>query len=121
MAGINSPGLFWEQLNLILVGQLLPPPPPPPLVIMVKTDLPKGGMPIFNISFHTLFKGAQAWDIRERFFYTNQMLMGRWLGDWRKKLKFRKLESLFQGFRREFLIKRTISMRLKITLTLSVR
>jgi hypothetical protein len=40
-------------------------------------------------------KGAQAWDIRERFFYTNQRLMVRWLWDWRKKLKFRKLESLF--------------------------
>ncbi len=43
----------------------------------------------------TVLKGAQAWDIRERFFYTNQRLMVRWLRDWRKKLKFRKLESLF--------------------------
>ncbi len=40
-------------------------------------------------------KGAQAWDIRERFFCTNQRLMVRWLGDCRKKLKFQKLESLF--------------------------
>jgi hypothetical protein len=57
-------------------------------------------------------KGAQAWDIRKRFFYTNQKLMVRWLWDWRKKLKFRKLESLLLGFRREILIKHTISMRL---------
>jgi len=51
MAGINSPGLFWEQLNLILVGQLLPLPPPPPPTL-VKTDLSKDGVPIFYISFH---------------------------------------------------------------------
>ncbi len=60
MAGINSPGLFWEQLNLILVGQLLPLPPHPS-VIMVKKDLPKGGVPIFNISFPTLFKRGIFW------------------------------------------------------------
>ncbi len=58
------------------------------------------------------FKGAQAWDIRERFFYMNPRLMVRWLRDWRKKLKFRKLESFFKGLRRKILIKRTISMRL---------
>ncbi len=34
-----------------------------------------------------LLKGAQAWDIRERIFYTNQIRTGRWLGDWRKKMK----------------------------------
>ncbi len=27
------------------------------------------------------FKGAQAWDIRERVFYTNQTCTGRWLGE----------------------------------------
>ncbi len=59
-----------------------------------------------------VFKGAQAWDIRERIFYTNQTCTGRWLGAWRKKMKFRKLECLFEGFRYEYLIKRTISMRL---------
>ncbi len=30
-------------------------------------------------SLLTTFKGAQAWDIRRRVFYTNQAFMGRWL------------------------------------------
>ncbi len=46
-------------------------------------------------ALYYVLKGAQAWDIRERFFNTNQRPMVRWVGDWRKKLKFRKLESLF--------------------------
>jgi hypothetical protein len=50
------------------------------------------------------FKGAQAWDIRERVFYTNQTCAARWIGDWRKNMAFRKLEPLFEGFRDEYLI-----------------
>ncbi len=49
-------------------------------------------------------KGAQAWDIRRRVFYTNQTCPARWLGDWRKNMAFRKLEPLFEGFRYEYLI-----------------
>jgi hypothetical protein len=36
----------------------------------------------------------------------------RWLWNWRKKMKFGKLECLFEGFRYKYLIKRMISMRL---------
>ncbi len=64
-------------------------------------------------SFKKVIKGAQAWDIRERVFYTNQTCTSRWLGDWRKKMTFRKLECLFEGFHYEYLIKRMISMCLK--------
>ncbi len=34
------------------------------------------------------FKGAQAWDIRERVFYWNQTCTDGWLWDWRKKNEF---------------------------------
>ncbi len=62
-----------------------------------------------------LLKGAQAWDIRERIFYTNQrpVRVGD-LGTGEKKMKFRKLECLFEGFWCKYLIKRMISMRKKI-------
>jgi hypothetical protein len=49
-------------------------------------------------------KGAQAWDIRERFFYTNQMLMVRWLGDWRKKWTFESWSHYFKVFAANFLL-----------------
>ncbi len=60
-----------------------------------------------------VLKEAQAWDIRERAFYTNQTCTGGYIGDWReKKMTFRKLEPLFEGFRYEYLFKRMLSMRL---------
>ncbi len=65
-----------------------------------------------KISWHCPFKGAQAWDIRDRVFYTNQACTDRWLGDWRQKLKFRKIELWLEGFCCVYLIKRMISMRL---------
>jgi len=66
----------------------------------------------FSVGVKLEVKGAQAWDIRDRVFYTNQACTDRWLGDWRKKLKFRKIELWFEGFRCVYLIKRMISMRL---------
>ncbi len=56
---------------------------------------PKHG--IFESEFFTLIRPVRVDD----------------LGTGEKKMTFRKLEPLFEGFRREFLIKRTISMRLK--------
>jgi hypothetical protein len=60
--------------------------------------------PLFSLL--TTFKGAQAWDFRERVFYTYQTCTGtaRWLGDWQKNMAFRKLEPLLEGFRYEYLI-----------------
>ncbi len=40
-------------------------------------------------------KGPKHEIFESGFFYTNQRLMVKWVGDWQKKLKFRKLESLF--------------------------
>ena len=57
----------------------------------------KGPLPnLGRLTVYAYFKlkGAQAWDIRERFFYRNQTCTDRWLGGWWKKKKFRKLESL---------------------------
>jgi hypothetical protein len=71
------------------------------------------GIPLFvifcrlqkeNISLLVGLKGAQAWDIRERFFYTNQMLMVRWLGDWRKKWTFESWSHYFKVFAANFLL-----------------
>jgi hypothetical protein len=47
-----------------------------------------------NSTPHSL-KGPKHEIFESVFFYTNQTLMVRLFGDWRKKLKFRKLESLF--------------------------
>jgi hypothetical protein len=62
--------------------------------------------------FLASLKGPKHEIFESGFLYTNQTCTGRWLGDWRKKMKFRKLECLFEGFCYEYLIKRTISMRL---------
>ncbi len=62
-----------------------------------------------NTSF--ILKGAQAWNIREWVFNTNQTCLDN-LGIGEKKMKFRKLECFFEGFRYKYLIKLLISMRL---------
>jgi hypothetical protein len=43
-------------------------------------------------------KGAQVWDFRPIFFYTNKSYMGRWLEDWRKKNFFWKTTADIRHF-----------------------
>ncbi len=38
-----------------------------------------------NPHFQRNFKGAQAWDIRDRVIYTERSHLGRWLEEWTKK------------------------------------
>ncbi len=66
-------------------------------------------------------KGAQAWDIRERFFLHISEASGWVTWGLAKKIEISKVGVIILSFHREFLIKLTISMRLKIKLTLSVR
>ncbi len=47
---------------------------------------------------YNILKGAQAWDIQELFFYTNQTLMVRWLGDWQKNWNFESWSHYFLRF-----------------------
>ncbi len=51
-----------------------------------------------SISCQTPFKGAQVWDFRPIFFYTNKSYMGRWLEDWRKKKIFLKTTADIRHF-----------------------
>ncbi len=43
-------------------------------------------------------KGAQVWDFRPIFFYTNKSYMGRWLEDWRKNFFFSKTTADIRHF-----------------------
>jgi hypothetical protein len=43
-------------------------------------------------------KGAQVWDFRPIFFYTNKSYKGRWLEDWRKKKNFWKTTADIRHF-----------------------
>jgi hypothetical protein len=58
-------------------------------------------------------KGPKHEIFESGFFYRNQTCTEVTWG-LAKKMKFRKLESLFEGFRCEYLIKRMLSMRLKV-------
>ncbi len=64
------------------------------------------------------FKGAQAWDIRDRVIYTERSHMGRWLEDWTKKTicvkcqaDIRHFDSLPMTERAVKIIPRLLSMR----------
>ncbi len=103
-AGIKS--LRGTTLYIMLLKSCLYPSSPNcPICTLFATFLP--------ILFLIILKGPKHEIFEIEFFYTNQTCTGRWLGGWWKKMTFRKLEPLFEGFHREFLIKRTISMRLK--------
>jgi hypothetical protein len=58
--------------------------------------------PFNKILFINKLKGAQAWDIRERFFYTNRRLMG--LGDFGTGEKNWNFETWSHNFKAKFLL-----------------
>ena len=60
------------------------------------TQIPKSESKKFSIM--CTFKGAQVWDFRPIFFYTNKSYMGRWLEDCRKKKNFWKTTADIRHF-----------------------